>query len=61
MEQTESTGDHPGSMEHSSKSSVKKDVTLPVAFKGLTPSFQAATDLLPFEAVGGRCAFNLFL
>ena len=57
----EHTCDHPGSIHHSSKSSIKKDIPLPVAFKVLTPSFQAATDLLPFETVGGPCVLNLFL
>ena len=38
-----------------------KDIPLPVAFKALTPSFQAATDLLPFETAWGPRVFNLFL
>ena len=53
--------DHPGRIHHSSKSSIKKDIPLPVAFKALTPSFQAATDWLPFETAGGPCVLNLFL
>ena len=60
-QQTENTHVIILGVHHSSKSSIKKDIPLPVAFKVLTPSFQAATDLLPFETVGGPCVLNLFL